>query len=157
MKAGSGDEQSISMDPILGIRIGKSYLGAFLSLEYGISSFTQELNNNSEVKTEQGELSLVAGYDLPAIPLKIFGKYFIDQTWQYDTEISNEEVTIEDSGQGFGVGIGITAFPMAHINFEINSYKLNNSSIVSGNSNLSTTADNQVIEYMLNLSIPFGL
>jgi hypothetical protein len=98
----------------LGVRAGVSYLGFFGALDYEMGSrdFTVDAGSASVTVSEKDltNVGLAIGYDVPIIPIRVFGKYIMSATW--------EEGSSEWKGNGLGVGVGLTILPIVDINIE---------------------------------------
>ena len=138
----------------IGGRIGTSFLGFFLTGEYTIGSLDFDMTSGSAVVTNEmtkARTAIVAGYDLPMIPLKAYGRYIIKDKYSYDAIESGVTYASELTYTGYGLGVAFTGLPFIHINFELNKLT-GDQHIKAGSPDENYNAD--CTTYGVNVSFP---
>lgn len=129
----------------LGFRGGYSFLGFFAALDYEMGSRSLEVDAGaagtlSVLDKDVTNVGLAVGYDLPIIPLRVWGKYIMK------SEYKDSSATWK--GDGMGVGIGLTFLPIIDINIEYKKIAFD-----EGLGGTASELDGQ--EIFLSLSAPF--
>lgn len=144
---GSGSSVELGIQgQSLGFRGGLTFLGAFAALDYEMGSRSLDIDAGSTTVSvldkDVTNVALAVGYDVPVIPIRVWGKYIIKSEYKDSSETWK--------GGGMGVGLGLTFLPIIDINIE---YKK-----IEFDEGLPAGADDFTgQEIFLSLSAPFTL
>ncbi|MDZ4662222.1 MAG: hypothetical protein SGJ18_11455 [Pseudomonadota bacterium] len=135
----------------IGLRLGWSFVGLAVGVDYQMTSTTEKQTAGSavgqETKSKVTNLGIFADYELPILPLRVYGAYILDSTIDPETAGS-----ADTKGSGIKIGAGFTGLPFVAINLDYSTLKYDESSPASA---VAFESNAKIV--MLSVSLPLNL
>jgi len=161
-KVGSGDQGGVTPidytlnGPSLGGRLGYQFLGLMGGVDYSFGSIDLEaavtvagVETKSTSSQDQKDLGVFLGYDFPIL-LRAWATYYLSSKLTQ----SNDD---ENSGGGYGLGVGFTGLPFVSLNVEYRA--LSYDEFFNSSTGQTSTRANKIEnkEILFSVSLPLDL
>jgi hypothetical protein len=151
--ATNGKNEYSYKGPVFGSRLGVQHLGLMAGLDFSLSTFDKDIKTPSarfKQDTTATALGAFVGLNLPML-LRAWGTYYFSQTHKVNAGAAKGD---KFKGNGFGLGLGYTAFPLVSLNLEVR--RMNFNKYEDFTSGTTSTISNKidVTELLFSVSIP---